>query len=330
VRRRTCAMLVAFLFSTAAVACTDGEPAQTSVTTATTTRPESQTDAGVLLNAKRHVCTDVPEPAAEDGTKPVKVFFVCPDWLYGHYLVGVSRLVAVDADPLEAAMRELLRGPSEAERAAGLYANFTAEHTGEALLEARVDAGRGIVNLDPKIIGTPALNNVTTSAGGFGFFWPLYATVFQFPEIDEVVPQWNGDAKAWGEWDQTLQEAQSRTTYPMAPVPVDADGPIAAATYVAQVLQRFAQAPWFETIRFVQPEGSGVGVRIDGTSAATAKEVAGSVARILADSGRFCDVYDVDIRNGSDDRSNLASARKKRTPKGLAVPCWADGYEIPG
>ena len=295
--------------------------------TATTTQPES-VEVGVPLHAERQVCTDVPDPSPRDGTKPVKIYFACLDWLYGHYLVGVTRLVPADAEPFPAAVRELLQGPTQVERDAGLFANFSPQDTGNALIEARVDNGRAIVKLRSTITGTPALNNVGTASGGFGFFGPLYATAFQFPEVKEILPQFDGDAAAWGDWDLSGEGPFPRRTYPTAPVPIDEDGPIAAATYAAQVIHRFAEAPWFGTIRFIQPEGDGVGVRIDDTSPVVAQQVADAVGRILAESGRFCDVRDVDVRNGADDRSNLASAQKAQSGSGVPVHCWADGYEL--
>jgi hypothetical protein len=295
--------------------------------TATTTQPES-VEVSVPLHTERQVCTDVPDPSPRDGTKPVRIYLACPDWLYGHYLVGVTRLVPADAEPLPVAVRELLQGPTQVERDAGLFANFSPEDTGNALIEARVDNGRAIVNLHSTIIGAPALSNVGTSSGGFGFFGPLYATAFQFPEVKEILPQFDGDAEAWGDWDASGEGPFPRRTYPTAPVPIDEDGPIAAATYAAQVIHRFAEAPWFGTIRFIQPEGDGVGVRIDDNSPVVARQVADAVGRIFSESGRFCDVRDVDVRNGADDRSNLASARKAQSGSGVPVHCWADGYEL--
>jgi hypothetical protein len=328
---RTVALLTALVFTAAAVACTDEERPQSSATatSTTTTAPTSQTDAGVPLKAERKVCTDVPDPAPRDGTKAVKVFLLCDDSLYGHYLVGVTRLIPAEEGPLRGAIRELLQGPTPAEREAGLYANFTAEHTGGALREVRIEDGRAVVNLDSRIRSTPAMNNVTTSAGGYGFFWPLYATVFQFPEVKEILPQWDGDADAWGAWDQAGEGPFPREDYPTAPVPIDEDRPIAASIYVAQVMQRFARAPWFKTIQFVQPEGDSLGVTVDDVGATWwAREIARAVGRILADSRRFCAVREVEVRDGPDDRSNLAWARKAQGSNRLPVPCWHDGYDV--
>lgn len=266
----------------------------------------------------RHVCRNVADPPRPPGTKVVKVFFLCPDFDYGHYVVAVTRHVPSDAEPLPAALAELLKGPTGAEREAGLFANFTAAETGDKLRGARVEGRRAIVDFHRDLENMPVVNNVTTTSGGGGFFLPIEATVFQFPEVHELEEQFDGDAHAFWSWTERADVVVHRRPRPTAPVPVDADGAIAAASYVGPALERFAGAPWFPLVRFVYPTGDALRVRVGadrhGAPARAAADIASAVADVVLASGSFCDVTSVTVGADSGDRDLAKVELRDRPP----------------
>jgi hypothetical protein len=319
-------------------ACTggDNEKATPKPSTTTTTSEgvveEKVTGVPVKL-PQRHVCRDVAPPPQPPGTRSVRIALVCLDFTYGDYVVPVTRYVPEAAEPFAAAFRELLRGPTAAEREAGLETNFAAEQTGDMLIEARIEGKRAVVNLDADIVSTPAMTNVATTSGGGGFIYPFFATAFLFEQVQEILPQFDGSTREF--WDFLQADpASARKDWllPTAPVPTNWEGPFGAAMYVGPALERFKGAPWFPEIKWVNPEGSGLGVMVtletNPTSRQTAVEIGKAVARLLVDSGRFCDVPDVDIRNGADDRSNLAGVFQK-PQRDRQAPCWSEnGYDV--
>jgi hypothetical protein len=333
-------LLAAVLVGITLAGCTgddddrQGKPKTSPTTTNAGSAPEKLTGVPVKL-PQRHVCRDVVPPPAPPGTKPVTIHLACLDILYGSYVVGVTRHVPADAEPFAAAFRELLQGPTPAEREAGLFANFAAEQTGGMLIGARVEGRRAVVDLDPAITSVPVMTNVSTTSGGGGFILPVMATAFGFPGVDQVLFQFAGDADAFWGFLQSSEGVATRARwgdFPKAPVPVDRESGIGdAAHYVGPALERFARAPWYAHVDSVSDGGRGghVGVRatLDGSPASrqTAAEIGKAVAQLLADSGSFCDTLQAKVSNGPNDSDLLAYVSRTTAETGS---CWSDGYEV--
>lgn len=129
---------------------------------------------------------DVPSP---DTTTEVRVWFT-----RGEEPAAVVREVP-RAGP-RAALEALLRGPTAAERAAGLHSWFS-DSTAGALRGVELRDGllvvdfRGLDRLIP---------NASTSFGSTLLLSALDSTVLQFPEVRSVEYRLDGSCDAFGEW----------------------------------------------------------------------------------------------------------------------------------
>jgi len=102
----------------------------------------------------------------------------------------------VEAD-LEAALKELLRGPTAEEREDGISSWFSAE-TAHALLSARVDSqGNAVVDFHDLASLIPA---ASASAGSAMLLAQLNATVFQHPPVLSVEYRVDGSCDAFWNW----------------------------------------------------------------------------------------------------------------------------------
>lgn len=98
---------------------------------------------------------------------------------------------------LDAAMRGLVGGPTEAERAAG-YTSFFSEATEHAVRGVAIGGdGTAIVDLEDI---RPFMNNASTSAGAASLLSQLNATVFQIEEVTAVEYRIEGSCAAFWEW----------------------------------------------------------------------------------------------------------------------------------
>lgn len=127
--------------------------------------------------------------AAEPGEETVRVWFS-----RGEAPAAVERRVE-DADP-EAALRALLRGPTAAERAAGLNSWFS-DSTAGALRGVEARDGLLVVDFDGLDRLIP---NASSSAGSAQLLGSLNPTVFQFPSVDSVEYRLGGSCEAFWEW----------------------------------------------------------------------------------------------------------------------------------
>jgi spore germination protein GerM len=104
----------------------------------------------------------------------------------------------VSAD-LEAALRDVVRGPSEAERDAGAQSWFS-EKTANALKSVTMDAaGHAMVDFEDLRTLIP---NASSSAGSEMLLGELNAAVFAFPAVKSVEYRINGSCDVFGEWTQ--------------------------------------------------------------------------------------------------------------------------------
>lgn len=111
------------------------------------------------------------------------------------------------APELEAALQNVVRGPTEAERAGGAQSWFS-EETADVLISAVVDAaGHAIVDFRDLRTLIP---NASSSAGSEMLLSELNATVFAFPDIRSVEYRINGSCDVFGDWLQYGCRAEIR------------------------------------------------------------------------------------------------------------------------
>lgn len=113
----------------------------------------------------------------------------------GESTVAVSREAAGGAG-LEAALRELLRGPTDRERAAGIHSWFS-HATADALNSVSVERERAIIDFGDLRNLIP---NASTSAGSAMLLRELNATVFEFPSVQSIEYRIDGSCERFWEW----------------------------------------------------------------------------------------------------------------------------------
>lgn len=127
----------------------------------------------------------------------------------GDSVVAVARRVPPDPS-LTTALRMELRGPSEGERARGLYSWFSPATAG-MLRSVSITEGRAVVDFD-------SLNDVipgaSSAAGSEELLQELNRVVFQFPDIESVEYRIRGSCDAFWNW---LQRACRTVPRPFTP-----------------------------------------------------------------------------------------------------------------
>ena len=130
------------------------------------------------------------------GTPAVKVYFHCgPD---GEDVVReLERSLPADqvGSPLRFALVQLMSGPTEQEKADGLW-SFWANHQ-QLLRSVRiVQETKAVIDFDDAV---SKIANISTSTGGKAFGDELDATVFQFPKVQKIVYMLEGNCEAFTE-----------------------------------------------------------------------------------------------------------------------------------
>jgi hypothetical protein len=115
----------------------------------------------------------------------------------GESAVPVSREAPAEGPGLEAALRQLLRGPTASERSAGMHSWFS-DTTAGALRSVDVDgAGRAVVDFADL---RELIPNASTSAGSAMLLRELNATVFAVPSVQSVEYRIEGSCDEFWEW----------------------------------------------------------------------------------------------------------------------------------
>lgn len=125
-----------------------------------------------------------------EQTATVKVWFH-----HGERPAAVERTVR--AAPLDGALRELVAGPTPAEREQDLTSWFSHETHG---VIRRVRAVEGFVTVDFRGELSELIPNASTSAGSQQLLTALDSTVFQFEWADSVEYRLDGSCAAFWEW----------------------------------------------------------------------------------------------------------------------------------
>ena len=176
-----------------AVAASSSAPAVAAVFRADTARPrpDAWPARAVLLESSLAVSTYGPgDPAAcglpavrpGDGRTTAVVFHGCePRSGPGPDAVPARRVpVPPGVDPLEAAVRAQLAGPTEAEKAAGYQSNFGPGTARTPFLVRRLGGGLVVVDLHPSIRRQPMVFVSNAEAR------QLVAVLGQFPGVERV------------------------------------------------------------------------------------------------------------------------------------------------
>jgi spore germination protein GerM len=125
------------------------------------------------------------------GQTEVTAFF-----LRGEELVPVSRTVPATTGVLRVSLEQLLAGPTEEERSAGLISLFAAGAAGE-LRDVTIDGdGKAVVDFGPGVVNGSA----GTSTGSTLLLAQLNATVFQFSTVERVEYRLEGSCAGFFEW----------------------------------------------------------------------------------------------------------------------------------
>ena len=142
----------------------------------------------------------VERPAAAADSQVVAAYFACESGTPGQ-LYPAYRQVAAGRPALEAALTELLRGPTPEERALGLRSFFGASAAG-ALRSVRRSAGgdTATIDLEPladRLPDDPAARSFLPPGVMAELTWTIFA---QFPEVEVVRFSFGGSEAAFWRW----------------------------------------------------------------------------------------------------------------------------------
>lgn len=210
-RRRAAMLLAVALMATVAFLAFDGMQDESEVATRGQSPPTSPAEPGALSGASE--CPPTSPPGEDDNRyTTVNVFFFCSPGP-AEPRTAVPRKVTRDKPPLQAALEELLRGPTHRERQAGLVSVFDSFDSpdfsaGDLLVRTSVIDGVATIDFSKEL----SRRNVGGGTGFTGnFFRQLDPTVFQFPEIQAVIYRIEGDAEAFCDMFEITCEPVTRT-----------------------------------------------------------------------------------------------------------------------
>lgn len=187
----------------AIVGCSDDD--QRATPTSSSALPESTQPSSTtaISSATATTCTPI-EPVVHqpDEHQIVDVFVFCgPGVAYDLDLRRVSRLVPADAQPLTAALTQLLIGVTPEEAATGLASAFSS-YTAGGLRSADIDGGIAVLDFTNGFVRT---GNFGTSNLSAVVMMQIEATVFQFPEVTGL--DLRVDGERFCGWEATCEGA---------------------------------------------------------------------------------------------------------------------------
>ena len=135
-----------------------------------------------------------PEPTSDAESAIVFVYFFCGHPTPPDEPVALPRSVPKTANLVRAALGELLKGPTEAERQSGFFSAFSAR-SADVLTGVVVQSdGTTVVDFDE---GFERINNVSATAQVYPTFRSLDDTLHQFPEVKTINYRIEGSDERW-------------------------------------------------------------------------------------------------------------------------------------
>ena len=159
--------------------CGDGDEASTTTTASIATTVETTTPSSATIEMQI-----------------VSVFFGTGDGSDCGEVTAFDRQVPATADPVRAALDELVAGPTADEQNQGAGSFFSTESAG-TVRSAALDKGLLVVDFDDfrRLLG-----NASSSCGSEQFLAELNSTVFQFPEVQRVRYEIEGSCFTFATW----------------------------------------------------------------------------------------------------------------------------------
>lgn len=137
-----------------------------------------------------------PAPGGQPAMMTVTVYFHRGQSDDPRVVVPVRRTVPRTPAVATATLRQLLTGPTAAEREAGYHSDFS-EDTADALLSLRIGNGLAHADFSDFRYDMPTAG---TSAGTAALFAELDTTLEQFDTVRRTIYSFNGDVAAFYEW----------------------------------------------------------------------------------------------------------------------------------
>lgn len=159
---------------------------------------------GYGVGATRIAPRPQPCTVAVASTKPgysaVLVFLGCdePVKLGGRAVPRQIPLTPSVQDRIAATLRELLRGPTREELAAGFESPFSERTAGMLNSVTLSKDGRAVVDFSQTLTGE--IPQASTSFASLQLRWILNSTIFQFETVNEIVYQLDGSCEAFYGW----------------------------------------------------------------------------------------------------------------------------------
>lgn len=194
--RGFCALLVIAVAGTCEVSCVPSDNAVESDAPAVDAQPGSAGEAApVARDTPRLDTGDVPPrtlpPRTAADTASLTIHFS-----RGESTAAVLRNAPAGGATLRAALGHLLRGPTAAERAAGIHSWFSSA-TADALRTVTVQQGRAVIDFADL---RDVIPNASTSAGSAMLLRELNTTVFEFPSVQTIEYRIEGSCERFWEW----------------------------------------------------------------------------------------------------------------------------------
>lgn len=141
-----------------------------------------------------------PRPAEQPGTRVIAIYYACDGPVPGQ-LYAVYRRVPEGADPVHAAIEQLLRGPTEEERRRGFWSLFSSETAGMLRGISRNAGGDTVTINFADFRDALRESPIPASFGPGGVMAEITWTIFrQFPQVQALRFAFDGSEEAFWSW----------------------------------------------------------------------------------------------------------------------------------
>lgn len=138
----------------------------------------------------------------EEHTQVLNVYYTCTEQAPGG-LYPVDRIVPEKVDAIQAALEEMLKGPSEEEKKLGFRSHFSEQTAGMLKSVERIKDGKTIIinfaDFRNRIDRSTVPSSVSFGPGGImaDITWTIFK---QFPDVDALRFSFEGDESAFWSW----------------------------------------------------------------------------------------------------------------------------------